>query len=145
MQPPLVLAPIPDPILRPEHPPSPLAIEHGQVADGDPESTRRQVPRASFIDEEFVLDLSFGERIDSHRGDYAPTRRSGWEEPGTGECRIPFKLWLPACVAPHPEAHATPLTADAALLRVHGPPAAGRAHHARASVRGRYARSQASS
>jgi hypothetical protein len=50
LQPPFVLAPVPDPVLGSQHPPPPLAVEHGKVANRNPKSARLQVARTSFID-----------------------------------------------------------------------------------------------
>src|SRR5258708_12825766 len=43
LQPPLVLAAIPDPVLGPQHPPATLPVEHGQVAGRDAQSPGREV------------------------------------------------------------------------------------------------------
>ena len=74
LQPPLVLPPVPDPVLRAQHPPPAFAVEHGQVAHGDPEGTRLQASDAPLLDERVVADLGFRERVDCHAGEYAATR-----------------------------------------------------------------------
>jgi hypothetical protein len=71
LEPPLVLAPVPDPVLGSEHPPPSLVVEHAQVAHRDPERARLQAPRAPFLDQEPVSDLRFRERIYRHAAEYA--------------------------------------------------------------------------
>jgi len=66
LQPPLVLAAVPDAVLGPQHPPPALAVEHREVADRDAKRARLQVADASLLDQEPVSDLCFGEWIDSH-------------------------------------------------------------------------------
>jgi hypothetical protein len=66
LQPSFILAAIPDAIFRPEHPPAPFAVEHGEVSDRKPEGARRQAAFAPLIDKMPVTDLSLGERIDGH-------------------------------------------------------------------------------
>ncbi len=51
LQPPLVLAPVPDAVLGPQHPPVPLAVEHREVAHRKPERARRHAARAALIHE----------------------------------------------------------------------------------------------
>lgn len=66
LQPPFVLAAVPNSILRPEHPSPSLAVQNREVAHRDPERSRLQVARAPFLDEELVSDLGFCKRIDCH-------------------------------------------------------------------------------
>lgn len=70
LQPALVFAPVPDPVLGPEHPPAALAVEHREVAYSDPERARLHVAGAPFLEQIPVSDLRFGEWIDSHAGEY---------------------------------------------------------------------------
>src|ERR1700688_2047285 len=42
LQPPLILSPVPDAILGPEHPPPSLAVKHCQIAHRKPESSSLQ-------------------------------------------------------------------------------------------------------
>jgi len=66
LQPALVLAPVPDPVLRPEHPSKPFAVEHREVADREPERSRLQIARTPLVDQCAVACLSFRERVHSH-------------------------------------------------------------------------------
>ena len=75
LQPALVLAPVPDSIFRSEGPPPALVVEHREVADGDSERPRLEVSDSSFLDEDLVADLGFGERIDCHAGSMAMMTR----------------------------------------------------------------------
>jgi hypothetical protein len=70
LQPPLVFAAIPDPILRAKHPPPAFAVEDRKVTHRNPESPRLQVAGAPLLDEELEADLCFSEWIDSQRWDY---------------------------------------------------------------------------
>jgi hypothetical protein len=70
LEPALVLTPIPDPILRTEHPSPSLVVEDGEVAHRDSERTRLQVADAPLLNEVFVANLGFAERIDRHGGEY---------------------------------------------------------------------------
>jgi hypothetical protein len=70
LQPPLVFAPVPDSILRSQHPATALAVEHREVAHGDSESARLKIPRSPLFDEELVADLGVGEWIDGHAREY---------------------------------------------------------------------------
>ena len=71
LQPALVLAPVPDAVLRSEHPSPAFAIEHREVADGDAIPARLEVSGAPLLDQELVSDLCFREWIDRHAGEYA--------------------------------------------------------------------------
>ena len=66
LQPPLVLAPVPDSVLRPQHPSPSFAVQHREVAHRDAERSSQQVADAPFLDQELKADLCFGKRIDSH-------------------------------------------------------------------------------
>ena len=66
LKPSLILAAVPDAILRPEHPPPPFAVEHGQVPDRHPERPREQAAFAALIHQVLVTDLCLGEWIDCH-------------------------------------------------------------------------------
>ena len=66
LQPAIVLAPVPDAVLRPQHPAMALAVEHGKIAYGEPESTRLQIARFSIGDKRLVANLCFGEWVDRH-------------------------------------------------------------------------------
>ena len=66
LEPSLVLTAVPDAVLGAEHPPPALAVEHGEIAHRDAKRTWRQVAYASFLDQELVTDLGFGEWIDGH-------------------------------------------------------------------------------
>src|SRR5437899_11045961 len=61
LQPALVLAPVPDAVLRSEHPSPAFAIEHREVADGDAIPARLEVSGAPLLDQELVSDLCFRE------------------------------------------------------------------------------------
>ena len=65
-EPPLVLAPIPDAVLGPQHPAVPLAVEHRKVADRKPERPRLERPASTLGDQGLVAGLCFGEGIDGH-------------------------------------------------------------------------------
>lgn len=77
LQPALVLAAVPDAIFRPEHPAPPLAVEHGQVSDGEPERARGQAAFAPFVDEHLVANLRVCEWIDCHGESIARSRSEG--------------------------------------------------------------------
>jgi len=66
LQPPFVLAPVPDPVLRTKHPSPSFAVQHREVAHRDAERSSQQVADAPFLDQELKADLCFGKRIDSH-------------------------------------------------------------------------------
>ncbi len=70
LQPPFVFPPVPDSVLRSQHPSPSFAVEHGEVANRDAERTRLKVAGVPLLDEELVADLGFGERIDGHAGEY---------------------------------------------------------------------------
>ena len=74
LQPSLVLAPVPDAVLRSEHPSPAFVIEHREVADGDAKRTRLQISGAPLVDQELVSDLCFGEWIDRHRESMQPAK-----------------------------------------------------------------------
>src|SRR5258708_18343352 len=66
LQPPLVLAAIPDPVLGPPHPPPTLAFGHGQGADGAATSAGRPGAGSPLVGGGSVFAFSFRDRIDSH-------------------------------------------------------------------------------
>ena len=66
LQPSLVLAPVPDSVLGPEHPAPALAVQDRQVAHRNAKRPRLQVADPAFFDQEFVADFCFGEWIDGH-------------------------------------------------------------------------------
>ena len=66
LQPPLVLAPVPDPVLRPEHPPPAFAVEHGKISHRHPKGARLQVPGLPLVDEMAISTLGLREWIDGH-------------------------------------------------------------------------------
>jgi hypothetical protein len=66
LQPPLAFAPIPDAILRTEHPSAAFAVEDREVAHRDPERSRRQAAIAPLVDEQLVSRFGIGKRIDGH-------------------------------------------------------------------------------
>ena len=71
LQPAFVLPPVPDSVLRPEHPAPPLAVEDREVAHRDPERPGLHVAGSALVDEVPVSDLRFREWIDRHAGEYA--------------------------------------------------------------------------
>src|SRR5215813_1997814 len=73
LEPALVLAAVPDPVLRSEHPAMTLAVEHGQIAHREPERTSLQTARSPLRDQRFVPGLGFGEWIDGHQDSIART------------------------------------------------------------------------
>lgn len=68
LQPPLVLAAVPDPILGAEHPAPPFAVQNGEVAHGDTEGAGLERAGAPLLDQVAVPGLGFCERIDRHVG-----------------------------------------------------------------------------
>lgn len=66
LQPPLSLAPVPDPILRTEHPAPTFAIEHREIAHRKPKRARLQRSGAALFDQHSIPRLSFRKRIDGH-------------------------------------------------------------------------------
>jgi hypothetical protein len=143
LQPPLALSPVPDPVLRPQHPPLPLAIQDCKVPHGNAKRPRLEDSGAALLDQVAITQLSFGEWIDSHRESIAPmsglrpdaplpacgrgrhrSRSDRWRV-GAAGLATGWSKWLPAveclrprgpaeCVAPLHEAHVPP-TARAAL------------------------------
>src|SRR5437868_13715008 len=72
LQPAFVLPPVPDSVLRPEHPAPPLAVEDREVAHRDPERPGLHVAGSALVDEVPVSDLRFRESIDRHPREHAP-------------------------------------------------------------------------
>ena len=70
LQPSLVLAPVPDTVLGPEHPTPALAVEHRKIAHGDAKRAWLEVAGSPLFDEVLEANFSFRERIHSHGGDY---------------------------------------------------------------------------
>ena len=66
LQPALVLAPVPDPVFRTEHPSPSFAVEDGEIPHRDAKRARLQIPNAPLLDKEFVPSLRFIEWVDSH-------------------------------------------------------------------------------
>ncbi len=69
LQPPLVLAPVPDPILGSEHPAAPFAVEHGEIPHRQPKRPCLERARATLVDESAITRFGFGEWIDGHDHD----------------------------------------------------------------------------
>jgi hypothetical protein len=92
LQPALVLAPVPDAVLRTEHPSTSFVVEHREVADRDPERAGLKIAHASLLGEELVAVLRIGERIDSHGGRVC--RRARLVKSGTA-------LWAPQHASHH--------------------------------------------
>ena len=74
LQPSLVLAPVPNAVLRSEHPSPAFVVEHSKVSDRDTKCTRWQISGAPLIDQELVSDLCFGEWIDRHPESMRPAK-----------------------------------------------------------------------
>jgi hypothetical protein len=66
LQPPLALSPIPDAVLRTEHPSPPFTVQDREVADGEPEGSGLKAAVATLVHEQAVPRLGVGKRIDSH-------------------------------------------------------------------------------
>ena len=66
LQPTLAFAPVPDAILRTEHPPAALAVEHCEVANREAECAGLKTAVAALLDQNPVSSLGVRERIDSH-------------------------------------------------------------------------------
>ena len=66
LQPAFVLAPVPHAVLGTEHPSVALAVEHGQVAYGQPEGPSRQAAVPALIHEGAISGLRLGEGVDGH-------------------------------------------------------------------------------
>ena len=88
LQPALALAPIPDPILRAEHPPSALAVEDRKVTYGKPERPGLEPAVAALFDEHSIASLGIRKGVDRHAKSMSglPTPR---QRSGRGGCRIP--------------------------------------------------------
>src|SRR6266581_5695085 len=90
LQPPLMLAAVPDSVLWSQHPAMSLAVEHGEIPHREPERSRLQTARAPVRDERSISRLGLGEWIDRHRDSIArdetsrSARRWGVESTGTG-------------------------------------------------------------
>ena len=70
LKPPLVLSPVPDAILRAEHPAPAFVVQHGEVSDRDPEGARLQTSGSALLDQVLVTNLGVGERIYRHAREY---------------------------------------------------------------------------
>lgn len=68
LEPALVLAPVPDPVLGPEHPAPPFAVQHGKIAHRNAKGARLQRAGSPLFDEIAITGLGFCERIDRHVG-----------------------------------------------------------------------------
>ena len=71
LQPPLMLAAVPDSVFGSQHPAMSLAVEHSEIAHREPERSRLQIARASVRDQRSISRLGFGEWIDRHRDSIA--------------------------------------------------------------------------
>lgn len=79
-----MLAPVPDAVLGTKHPAMALAVEHGQIAHGEPERSGLQSAGFSIGDEGLVAHLCFGERVDRHPDSIAGSvKRPGVESEAT--------------------------------------------------------------
>ena len=70
LQPAFVFSPVPDAILRSQHPAPSLAVEHREVADRDSKGARLKISRSPLFHQELVPNLCIGEWIDSHAREY---------------------------------------------------------------------------
>ncbi len=70
LQPAFVLPPVPDSVFGSEHPPPAFTVQHREISHRDAKRAWLHVARATFFDQELVSDLSFGEWIDCHAGEY---------------------------------------------------------------------------
>jgi len=66
LQPSLVLPPVPDAVLRAEHPPPAFVVEHRQVAHRDAKRAWLKIADTPLLDEELESDLSVSERVNRH-------------------------------------------------------------------------------
>ena len=66
LQPPFVLPPVPDSVLRSKHPSPSFAVEHREIAHRHAVRSSLQVADAPFLGQELVTDLCFGKRVDGH-------------------------------------------------------------------------------
>jgi hypothetical protein len=66
LQPALTFAPVPDPILRTEHPAPAFAVEHREVSHRKPKRARLQRSGAALFDQQSIPRLSFGKWVDGH-------------------------------------------------------------------------------
>ena len=65
-QPPLVLAPVPDSVLRTEHPAVALAVQNREVSDRQSERAWGQSAGATLLDQRAIPGLRLGKGIHSH-------------------------------------------------------------------------------
>jgi hypothetical protein len=114
LQPALALSPIPDPILRAEHPSPALAVENRKVTYGKSERSGLEPAVAALLDQHAIAGLGIREWIDGHAESIAnlptawggslprlpargPQRKAAWsggenrdrQRSGRGGCRIP--------------------------------------------------------
>ncbi len=73
LQPTLPLSPVPDAVLGAHHPAASLAVQDRQVAHRDAEGPCLEGADAALLDQVAVMQLRFGEWIDSHAESIAPT------------------------------------------------------------------------
>jgi len=66
LQPSLALSPVPDAVLRTEHPAPSLAVEDREVAHREPEGSGLKAAVATLVDEQAIARLGVREGIDSH-------------------------------------------------------------------------------
>src|SRR5712692_977437 len=67
LQPPFMLAAVPDPVLRSQHPAMALAVEDCEIANREPECARLQAASAPLRDQRAISRLGLGEWVDGHR------------------------------------------------------------------------------
>ena len=114
LQPALALAPVPDPILRAEHPSPSLSVEHSEVTHRKSERSGLEPAVAALLDQVAISGLGVRKWIDRHAESIAtlptpwggslprlpargPQRKAAWsggenrdhQRPGRGGCRIP--------------------------------------------------------
>jgi len=71
LQPALALTSIPDAVLGSEHPSPTFAVEHGKIANREPEGARLQTAVPTLLDQAPISSLCIRERVDSHGGSIA--------------------------------------------------------------------------
>jgi hypothetical protein len=71
LQPPFVLAAVPDSVLRSQHPAMALTIEDCEIANREPERTGLQTAGAPLRDQRSISGLGLGEWVDRHRDSIA--------------------------------------------------------------------------
>ncbi len=74
LQPPFMLAAVPDSVLGSQHPAVALSVEHRKIANREPERTRLQTAGAPLGDQGSISRLGLGEWIDRHGDSIARDR-----------------------------------------------------------------------